>query len=109
MNAPLLAFLGIPPGPLMGMALAVVVFILLLWGVKEPLAWVVVSFLAIGIGVGCLIYGCSQAYLLPEPRTSQAVSEVSVFVGGGAGGTVGGIVLLVVSMIRRKRTPVATT
>ena len=94
--------------PLLGLVVGmVVVLILLLWGIKEPLAWIIVSFLAIGIGVGCLVYGCSQAFLLPEPRTTQAVAEVSLFIGGGAGGTVGGIVLLIVSLARRGKTPPA--
>ena len=101
-NAPLLG--AVVVGPLIGM---VVVLILLLWGIKEPLAWIIVSFLAIAIGVGCLVYGCSQAFLLPEPRTTQAVEQVSLFIGGGAGGTVAGIVLLIVSLARRRKTPPA--
>ena len=103
-NAPLLGLVAVTLAPLIGMA---VVLILLLWGIKEPLAWIILSFLAIVIGVGCLVYGCSQAFLLPEPRTTQAVAEVSLFIGGGAGSTVGGIVLLIVSLVRRRKTPPA--
>ena len=55
-----LGILGIPPGPLMGMAFALVVFGLLLWGIKNPLAWVVVSVLFITSGVGCFVYGITD-------------------------------------------------
>ena len=94
-----------PIGPILGVLLALVVLILLLWGIKEPLVWIVVAFLAIGLGVGCLGFGVSKALLLSEPRTSQAVEQASMFIGGGAGGTVGGAVLLVVALLRRRKSP----
>ena len=99
------SLLGIPPGPLMGMGLAVIVLGLLVWGIKQPLAWIVVSFLAIGFGVGCAGYGVAQALLVSGPRTSQDVEFISQLIGGGVGGTVGGIVLLVVSLLRRRKAP----
>jgi len=89
----------------MGMAFGFVVLVLLLWGIKQPLAWIVVSFLAIGFGLGCAGYGCAQAALASEPLTSQQVEWVSSFIGGGVGGTVAGIVLLVVSLLRRRKGP----
>lgn len=96
---------AMPIGPLLGMLLSVVVLALLLWGIKQPLAWMIVSVLAIAIGFGCLAYGISQALLLSEPRPSREVAEASMFIGGGAGGTIGGVVLLVVSLLRRRETP----
>ncbi len=104
-DTPLLGILNVPPGLLFGLPPAVIVLILLLWGIKEPLAWIVVSFLAIGIGIGCLVYGFSQAILLPDPWTAQAASDVSMYIGGGAGSSVGGIVLLIVSLVRRRKSP----
>jgi hypothetical protein len=95
--------LAIPPGPLAGMVCGFVVLALLLWGVKQPLAWIVVSFVAIGAGVGCAGYGVAQALLTSGPRPRQEVEWVSSFIGGGVGATTAGIVLLVVSLLRRRK------
>lgn len=105
--APGMPGMDVPMGPLLGMISGLVVLGLLLWGIKQPLAWVVIAFLAIGGGVGCLAYGISQAVMLEEPRLSQDVTEASACIGGGAGGTVGGIVLLVVALVRCRRRPEA--
>lgn len=84
---------------------AIVVLGLLLWGMKNPLAWVVFSVLAIGIGVGCMAYGMTTLIALGERRTTHAVEEAAVFIGGGTGGTVAGVVLLVVALLRRRKRP----
>ncbi len=39
------------------MALAVILLGLLIWGIQQPVAWIVVSFLAIGSGIGGAVYG----------------------------------------------------
>ena len=98
--------LGIPPGPLMGMGLGFFLLALLIWGIKQPLAWIVVSFLAIGCGVGCAGYGCVQAFLgnrMLEPLPRAQVEEIGIFIGSGVGATTAGIVLLVVAMLRHRK------
>jgi hypothetical protein len=100
-------FLDVAPGPLMGMLLGMVLLLLLIWGIKQPLAWVVVSFLAIGNGVGCLGYGLAQialqnSLLVGEPLTRNQIELWSALIGGGVGATVAGIVLLVVALRRRR-------
>ena len=102
-QAPTAPHMDIPIGPLLGIPASLVLLAILLWGIKEPLAWVVVSFLAIGIGFGCLAYGISNAVLLSVPRPVHEVREASMLIGCGAGGTVGGIVLLVVALVRRRK------
>ncbi|MCX7009181.1 MAG: hypothetical protein NTY53_18365 [Kiritimatiellaeota bacterium] len=102
-----LGMLGLFPSPLL---LAVLLVLgLLFWGLKNPLAWVILSVLLITAGVGCAIYGVtdliglsvSHAPSAIEP--SRAIREAATYVGCGAGGAVGGIVLLVVALLRRKK------
>lgn len=102
-NLPLLGFIGIQAGPLMGTALAVILLVLLVWGIKQPLAWIVVAFIAIGNGVGCAGYGVAQALLGSKPATDQQIEWVSKFIGGGVGATTAGIVLLVVGLLRYRK------
>ena len=106
-NTVLLGMLDLPPGPLMGLAMAVVVGVLLIWGIKQPLAWVVVALLAIGCGFGCAGYGLTRALLGSGERTTLDVEWLSSFIGGGAGATVAGIVLLIVSLVRCRKSPAA--
>ena len=73
------------------------------WGLKNPLVWLIVSVLAITVGVGCLVWGTTQAMLLGEQRTSAQIAEASANIGLGAGIAVGGVVLLVVSLVRRRK------
>jgi hypothetical protein len=86
-----------------------VVLGLLLWGIKNPLAWIVVSVLFITAGVGCMVYGITDlialsTHLSPlEHLTKNEVSNAAIFIGCGAGGAVGGAVLLFVSLLRRKK------
>ncbi len=79
---------------------------LLLWGIKQPLAWIVVSFLAIAAGVGCAAYG-SIMYLMylnsNPPLRRWEVQELSIFFSAGLGSTVAGIVLLVVGLLRYRK------
>ena len=84
---------------------------LLLWGLKNPLAWLVLSVLLITAGVGCAVYGITNLSALnvhPAPGvqvSSREIQEAASYVGFGAGGTVGGAVLLVVTLLRRKKGP----
>jgi hypothetical protein len=102
-----MAVLDPSPRSLFGMASAVILLALMLWGIKQPLVWIVVAFIAIGCGVGCAGYGVSQALLTSGPRTSQDVEWLSAFMGGSAGATTAGIVLLVVGLIRCRRSSTA--
>ena len=77
--------------------------LLLIWGIKQPLVWVVVSVLAIGGGVGCAGYGFTQAVLgnqPPQPLDSHQIAQIGIFIGAGIGSTVAGIVLLIVGLVR---------
>lgn len=102
--------LGIPPGPLIAMVSAVILLGLLIWGIKQPLAWIVVSFLAIGAGIGCAIYGgvIYSMYINANPPMRRGdVEELMIFVAAGIGSTVAGIVLLVVALLRHRKSSVA--
>ena len=76
---------------------------LLLWGIKNPLAWLVVAVLAIAIGAGCAIYGLTL--LLANRNASYGVTEGAVHLGAGCGAVVGGVVLLVLGLIRSRKSP----
>lgn len=76
-NGVTMCFLGIPAGPLIGMALAFFLLGRLVLGVKQPLAWIVVAFIAICNGVGCARYGVAQARLGSKPRTTQQLEWIS--------------------------------
>lgn len=91
----------------MGIVLAIVLLGLLIWGIKQPLAWIVVAFITIGNGVGCAGYGVAQALLGSKPATAQQIEWVSQFIGGGVGGTTAGIVLLVVGLLRYRKSSAA--
>jgi len=58
-----------PLGPMLGVVFGLVLLGPLLWGIKEPLAWIVVSFLAIAAGVGCAGYGCAQVFIFDGAHT----------------------------------------
>lgn len=97
---------GIEPLLLLIMAGAAILLALLIWGIKQPLAWIVVSFLAVASGVGCTVYGCVQAFLGRQPLvplTPTEVQDIGIFIGSGVGFTVAGIVLLVVALVRLRK------
>jgi hypothetical protein len=96
--------LPIPLGPLLGIVSGILLLGLLLWGLKNPLVWTIVSALAIAGGVGGLVWGIMQVVLLQhDERTSRHISDASLAMGIGSGAIVGGIVLLIVSLVRQKR------
>jgi hypothetical protein len=95
-----LGFLSIQGVVMIGMVAAGIPLILLLWGIKQPLAWVVVAVLAIAAGVGCTGYGLAQTMFAARPLEARQLEWLSIFIGAGLGSTVAGTVLLVVSLIR---------
>jgi hypothetical protein len=104
-NVPVIGILGTPGGVLMGMALAVILLVLLIRGIKQPLAWVVVAFIAIAGGVACAGYGVARSLLVTGPRLPEEVEWISKILGGGVGATTAGIVLLVVALLRHRKEP----
>ena len=82
---------------------ALIILGLLLWGIKNPQAWLVVAVLAIAIGTGCAIYGLTL--LLANRNASYGVTEGAVHLGGGCGAVVGGVVLLLLGLIRSRKSP----
>lgn len=82
---------------------------LLIWGIKNPVAWIILSVLLITAGVGCAIYGITDLIGLSVARSpvaiepSHAVHEAAAYVGCGAGGLVGGIAFLIIALLRRKK------
>ena len=77
---------------------------------KQPLAWIVVSFLAIGAGIGCAGYGSMMYFMYINanpPMQRWEVEELVIFFAAGVGATVAGIVLLVVAMLRHRKSSVA--
>jgi hypothetical protein len=96
--------------PVVGAVLVVVLVVglvlgLLLWGMRNPLAWVVLSVLLIGIGLACAGYGLTVIIALDSPRPTYVVEEAAALLGGGLGGMAGGAVLLVVALLRRRKRP----
>ena len=57
----------LPLGPKLGIAFAAVVLGLLLWGLKNPQVWVIVSVLALAIGIGAAVYGLTRYLSLTNP------------------------------------------
>jgi hypothetical protein len=101
-------FYGLTYGPFLGTVLGGVVLALLLWGIKQPLAWIVVSVPAIAVGVGCAVYGIAIYGFSSGIPTKGNVTEAASYLGGGAGGIVGGTILLIVALLRRKQIPSET-
>lgn len=90
--------LEFPLGP--KLAFSIVVLGLLIWGLKNPQVWVIVSVLAIGIGIGAAGYGITLFSSLVDPKPAQTVEHAALAIGGGAGGAIGGFVLLIVAILR---------
>jgi hypothetical protein len=106
--APLFAQAADPPlahvpwGPTLGVAASAVVLCLLLGGLKNPQLWIIVSVLAISIGIGGAIYGLVLYNSPAESLPPQTVERASIAIGGGAGAAVGGFVLLLVAVLRMR-------
>ncbi len=77
---------------------ALILLGLLIWGVKNPLVWRLVSVLAVGSGVGFLVGGIMSAAMGEQP----AFASPTGLIGAGAGVTVGGIMLFVISLCGKR-------
>lgn len=86
-----------------GIVLLVAMFGLLLWGIQQALAWIVAALLALGGGIASAAYGISLASMAAEPRAADAAERIAMFIGGGIGAAVAGLLLLIVAMIRMGR------
>ncbi len=74
-------------------AAAVLLLVLLLWGMKNPLIWRLLSVFAVSGGVGVLVWGITSAAMGEEPL----IASPTALIGTGAGVLVAGIMLLVIS------------
>jgi hypothetical protein len=77
---------------------AVIVLGLLVWGVRNPVVWRLLSVLAVGSGVSLLVWGITSAAMGEE----LAIVTPTGLIGAGAGVTVGGIMLFVISLCGRR-------
>jgi len=66
---------------------------LLIWGVRNRMVWRLLSTLAVGGGVGLLVWGITAAALGEEPSVGSPTS----LMGTGAGVMAGAIMLFIVS------------
>ena len=85
----LVAFFVVSP-----MAIVVILLIgLLIWGVRNPLVWRMLSVLGMGTGAGFLVWGILMAAMKEEPPFGSPPGIIGI----GAGVLVGSIALLVIS------------
>lgn len=75
----------------------VLLILLLLWGVKNPVVWRLLSVFAVAGGVGFLVWGITSAAMGEKPSLGSPTG----LIGTGAGVMVGGIMLLVISFCRK--------
>jgi hypothetical protein len=94
---PLVVMIALALGFLMLLAF---VLGLLVYGIKNPVAWMVVAILFITIGVGCLVWALNINTAVRD--TNEFPSLASLY-GSGCGGMVGGTVLFWVARGRRKK------
>jgi hypothetical protein len=76
---------------------AAILVTLLVWGVKNPVVWRLLSVVAVGSGVGFLVWGITSAAMREEP----SIGSPTALIGTGAGVMGGVIMLLVVSFFKR--------
>ena len=74
---------------------AVVLIGLLIWGVKRPVVWRLLSVFGMAVGSGLLVRGIMEAAMNQQP----AHASPPVVIGVGAGVLVGAITLLVISFL----------
>ena len=75
--------------------LAIVLLGLLVWGVKKPVVWRLLSVFGMAVGSGVLVWGIMAAATGMTPSNSSP----PVIIGTGAGVLVGAISLLVISFL----------
>ncbi len=71
---------------------------LLIWGVRNPIVWRLLSVIAVGSGVSFLVWGITSAAMRQEP----SIGSPTGLIGAGAGVTVGGIMLFVISLCGKR-------
>lgn len=81
---PIIAVVGI---------VAVVLLGLLIWGIKTPMVWRLLSVLGVGTGAGFLVWGIMMASMSEQPPYGSPAAVIAI----GAGVLVGAIALLVIS------------
>lgn len=77
---------------------ALILLGLLIWGIRNPVVWRLLSVIAVGTGVSFLVWGITSAAMGEEP----AIGSPTGLIGAGAGVTVGGIMLFVISLCGRR-------
>jgi len=73
---------------------AVLLLGLLIWGVRNPVVWRLLSVVAVGSGVTFLVWGITSAAMGEQP----AIGSPTSLIGAGAGVMVGGIMLFIISL-----------
>jgi hypothetical protein len=69
-----------------------IVLAMLIWGLKNPVVWRLLSVLAVAGGVWILVWGITAAAM-----RDPSIASPTMLIGGGAGMMAGGVMLLVVS------------
>jgi hypothetical protein len=77
---------------------ALILLGLLIWGVRNPVVWRLLSVVAVGSGVSFLVWGITSAAMGEEP----SIGSPTGLIGAGAGVTVGGIMLSVISLCTKR-------
>ena len=77
---------------------ALILLGLLIWGIKNPIVWRLLSVIAVGSGVSFLVWGITSAAMGDEP----SIGSPTGLIGAGAGVTVGGIMLFVISLCGKR-------
>jgi hypothetical protein len=72
---------------------------LLIWGVKNPVVWRLLSVFAVAGGVSLLVWGITSAAM----REQNLIASPTSLIGGGAGVMVGGIMLFIISFCGKSR------
>lgn len=73
--------------------IALVLIGLLIWGVRNPLVWRMLSVLGMATGAGFLVWGILMATMKEEPPFGSPPGIIAI----GAGVLIGSIALLVIS------------
>jgi hypothetical protein len=71
---------------------------LLIWGVRNPIVWRLLSVVAVGSGVTFLVWGITSAAMGEEP----SIGSPTGLIGAWAGVMVGGIMLFVISLCGKR-------
>ena len=92
MLLPLVCEVHVPSYAIVG-TVAIVLTILLIWGAWNPLVWRVLAVIAMGTGVGLLVWGI----ILAATKEAPLIGTPAGIIAMGAGVLASAIVLLVIS------------